>query len=66
MRKKEVESILLMNQFLTIHQKNKNCSYFLRKIIDSKIKTTLQDKPSYSAPLWMLGFIFAGRLGLWS
>ncbi len=66
MNKKDVDSILLMNQFLTIHQRNKGCCYFLKKIIDSKIATTINKKPSYRLFLWIVGFIFAGRSGLWN
>jgi hypothetical protein len=65
MKKSDIDSILLMNKFLIENQKNKVCCYFIRKIINSKIRTTMTNKPSYSLPFWILGFIFLGRLGLW-
>jgi hypothetical protein len=66
MKKSDVDSILLMNKFLTVHEKNKGCCYFIKKIIDTKIKTTITKKPSFLLPFLILGFIFAGRSGLWS
>lgn len=66
MKNSNVESILLLNRFMTQHQSNHNCCYFLRKIIDSKINYTISKKPSFMLFFWMIGFIFAGRSGLWS
>jgi hypothetical protein len=66
MKNKEVESILLVNKFLTMHQSNKGCCYFVKKIIDSKIASSLDKKPSLLLLIWILGFILSGRSGLWS
>ena len=66
MQNKEVNSILILNKFLTIHQKNKDCSFMVRKIMSSKIDATLKNKPNLQLPFWIISFIFAGRSGLWS
>ena len=61
MRKKDVESILLMNSFLTANKSDDECCYFMKKIINSKIDQTITKRPSPSLLLWILGFIFVGR-----
>ncbi len=66
MKKTDVESILLMNNFLTSHKSSDECCYFVKKIINSKIDTIISEKSNPSLILWMLGFILSGRFGLWN
>jgi hypothetical protein len=37
MEKKDIESILLMNKFLTVNRSNDDCCYFMKRILDSKV-----------------------------
>ncbi len=64
MEKKDIESILLMNKFLTVNRSNDDCCYFMKRILDSKINSIIDRKPNSNFFVWFLGFIFVDRLGL--
>lgn len=66
MKNSNATSILLLHEFMTKHQSNHNCCYFIRKIINSKIDYAITNKPNFMMFFWIIGFIFAGRSGLWS
>jgi hypothetical protein len=66
MKKSDIDSILLMNKYLAVNKSNHDCCYFLKRIINSKINSTITGKTNFSLVFWILGFIFVDRSGLWS
>ena len=64
MNTKDVNSILLMNKFISVNKKQEMSNYLAKKILESKINSSLEKKRSLQLTFLILGFIFVGRLGL--
>ena len=61
---KDVNSILLMNKFISVNKNKQVSAYLAKKILESKINASIENKRSLQLTFLILGFIFVGRLGL--
>ncbi len=66
MKDNDIDSILLMNRFLVSNKNNHECCFFIRKILESKINSTITTKSNPNLLFWILGFIFVDRSILWN
>ncbi len=64
MRSKDIDSILLMNKYISSTNRNGLTHFLMKRIIDTKIKSSIEKKKSISLSFLIVGFILVGRFGL--
>ena len=61
---RDINTILLIDRFIVNNNRNSLSHILSKKILHTKIKSSIEKKKSISLSLLMIGFIFVDRFGL--